>query len=333
MLSSVSVPSQVEEIRAWIDSALQPQPLSPKMLVLLGPPGTGKSTAVQSLCEAGGIEVQTWSDQGAQGSLSTAPTRAWNSTPIEDWEDVGSTLQGMLELGERDAGSREQRTIPYTSVLEDFKRFVHASTVSAPLELSHASATQSGKQKRPQLLLLDEFPNMSKLSSRKGVQVRSNEWLLEWLMWTVSLQDVLLNYLQRQRVTAPVVLVLSSGDRPDEAANRASVSRLLGTEITSHTRVTMMPYVVVIPLTAGCSTSMLPLQNPFCACHEDESRLGAPIPCQWAPPLYTGTGCHHIILSRRPASCPSFHGVFAENRGTSPARAGPHQIQKTPKDH
>lgn len=60
---------QVGELREWLAGAASG---ASRMLVVYGPPGSGKSTAVYVCAAEAGLAVRSWTDHGSRGTLANS---------------------------------------------------------------------------------------------------------------------------------------------------------------------------------------------------------------------------------------------------------------------
>lgn len=179
---------KVAELTDWIrracivaphGGAMALRPLAPaRLLVLAGPPGVGKSTAVRVIAHSLGIEVVTWSDR-----------------PVEHVSSLHSArgFAGAAATAEREA------RLPYVTQVEDFAGFVARACTYTPLALSnpataasHSRFAGSGQAaSTPSLILVEDLPLIDRDDAR------------------LQLHAALRLFVAR--ATRPAVLVLSEG--------------------------------------------------------------------------------------------------------------------------
>ena len=129
-LSDVVVaPKKTKEVQDWLEDALVPD--NPKFLILVGSPGTGKSTLVQCLAKEMNLQVVEWRE-----SVSAA----WQPYHL-----------------------RDASTIEYESPIQSFEDFLAQNAVGYnSLSLQESSSTRGHHQKqqsqRKSLILLQDLP-------------------------------------------------------------------------------------------------------------------------------------------------------------------------------
>jgi hypothetical protein len=139
------------------------RPAAPRLLILYGPAGAGKSTAVRVLSASLGLSLREWGDMGARGGLLLPSTG--------DGTESGYTAGGGGRAAAAAAALREREaqgdyTPPFTSVLQDFEEFLSACGVFSPLLLAPCAGAgvarglpaAPGPVTQPTLVLLEEIP-------------------------------------------------------------------------------------------------------------------------------------------------------------------------------
>jgi len=154
-------PKKVKEVQSWI---LQ-YPQVSKLMVLVGSPGTGKSTLIQVLCEYElHYNILQWSDsyrQGGQSPLTSfedflSQAGVFGGTPLSFEEVAGEG--DTDELSTRGAGS-----IPnFPSKRKGRRR--HGT--KAKSWRGHDSNSYSADVKKGSLVLIDEIPNLHTINAR-----------------------------------------------------------------------------------------------------------------------------------------------------------------------
>jgi cell cycle checkpoint protein len=125
-------PKKVKEIGGWLDSATSRR-TPKKLLVLVGSPGIGKSTAIRVLCEEKGLSISQWNESFVPRTRGVAP------------DDTFSVEQ--------------------SSAMDSFQEFLQQSAVGfQSLDfIFHAenNATKNHKgQTTDPIILLEELPNL-----------------------------------------------------------------------------------------------------------------------------------------------------------------------------
>ena len=138
---------KVEEVRAWLqraDASLQlGLPPTPRMLVLSGPPGSGKSTMLRVIAEELHYELCEWIEPRTDAFVAAAdrpfdPDRA----PYESrMTQFGTFLRSSL------------RTLSLT--------VTSAGSGGGAAAASSSTATAASSGYRRRLVVLDELPNTS----------------------------------------------------------------------------------------------------------------------------------------------------------------------------
>lgn len=212
---------KVEEVQAWLlEAACWSQTLKhqrsvastfPKLLILYGSSGVGKSTLVEILCGELGLNVRQWSDTGNSGGTRLGALSYAQAT------STASGVGGGLD------GDHFEFAAPFVSNLDDFRDFMLRSAIFPSLALTvvsdDASAGNGGQlgahgaesQDAGDLLLIQELP---KVHDDVGKE---------------RMQEILSQYLRYGRF--PAVLVATTGDRADESAHEAALARLLSSEV------------------------------------------------------------------------------------------------------
>lgn len=122
------------------------RPDAPRLLVLCGAPGVGKSTAVRVLANELGFSLVVWRDRPVGAEF-----RRWSADPLE--------------------------RVSYESQLDAFRHFLHRSSSYPSLPLvgpGAAAATGRGGGTRPRgsstLILVEELPHCRDDSARRHMQ-------------------------------------------------------------------------------------------------------------------------------------------------------------------
>jgi cell cycle checkpoint protein len=117
-------PKKLEALCAWLDAA------SPsRTLVLVGPPGCSKSSAVRVLAHERGYDVHEW----------TPPTPTL-------WSEHAHLASSFTE-------------VEYSSKVDEFCAFVARATKYTPLSFLVNSADQQQKKKKKTVLLIRDIPS------------------------------------------------------------------------------------------------------------------------------------------------------------------------------
>lgn len=134
---------KVDEIRQWLrlaDASLQlGLPPTPRMLVLSGPPGSGKSSMIRVLSHELGFEVCEWIEPRTQ-----------------QWQTEAAHLDHNEQSFSGSPGCANQG---YESRVAQFESFLHTSLRTLSLCCSGTGQTASGQtaSTRRRLVLLDEL--------------------------------------------------------------------------------------------------------------------------------------------------------------------------------
>lgn len=144
---------KVDEVRDWLrqaDTLLQlGLPPTPRLLVLSGPPGSGKSTILRVLAEEMQFELCEWTEPRAQ---------AWSRPRSED-ERTPLAAQ-----------------ISYESRVSQFESFLHSSLRTLSLCVGNSVSSSSGTRRR--LVLLDEMASANSGGSFGGASTLEQQQAL-----------------------------------------------------------------------------------------------------------------------------------------------------------
>lgn len=98
-------PKKSKDIRAWLTAASNPNQRAPRLLILVGSPGIGKSTIVQVLATELGWNVHEWSDSctslpygGGGGNALASVDRSNALESFQDFLDRTGAGFSQLEL-------------------------------------------------------------------------------------------------------------------------------------------------------------------------------------------------------------------------------------------
>lgn len=238
------------------------QPAQARLLIFTGPPGVGKSTAVQLLCSQRRLPVSSWREaDGARsvsassfgtGAASAATMGQAHSAAAKGTELNADTLHRVLArvyLGSRgdDEDDRALRSavsaqgISPASGSGDMGEGV-ASKVSAAVDaaVQPLAAYLSGRGhngvRAAKVLMVEELPRPSGL----GTGGRGGGDRAKAVAWKQALCKLFLSVLEAVYPGPPVILVVSEGEEPGEPVCKPALVRLLGTEVVDHPATTLV---------------------------------------------------------------------------------------------
>jgi DNA polymerase III delta prime subunit len=203
-----------EDVRRWISSAVnwapQPHMYQPKLLILCGPPGIGKSTMVHLLADELNAKVRRWEDTSQSGQHSWTSTRG---TQQADYQALGD-------------GTREFKTSQ-----QDFEEFLNKSSRYSSLAL-HSTSGKPGPK------------------NATGAAWTKHVIMIETIPWCGSFKSKLAfhNSLSRflgSRCAHPAVVIYS--DCAESQVNPTVLARVFSAEVMGNPCVKVLNCNVVPP--------------------------------------------------------------------------------------
>ena len=193
---------KVDEVRGWlqtVDASLQlGLPPVPRLLILSGPPGTGKSAMLRVLAAEHGYETCEWVEPRSTRGIPGGGGGGGGGSSYDSWE--GGARVGGKQL--------DARAVPFATFLRESLRTLSLCVVpSAASGGGAASSSSSSQGIRRRLVVVDE------LAAPAAKPVRGEESLLE------QQQALIRQSLPSARY--PMVLVLSSDSGTTVRARRA----------------------------------------------------------------------------------------------------------------
>ncbi|KXT09356.1 hypothetical protein AC579_9398 [Pseudocercospora musae] len=199
---------KVADVRGWLETTFRGN--RHKILVLKGPAGIGKTTTVRLLAQELGIELLEWRDPGAVEPDGTTPAAA-------RFEEFAVRAGKVLGL-ELTTGTRMDTKDPWPPANDEDDR-----------------------KKRPQAILVEEFPNTFSRTSSALQSFRST--LAQYVSTIVS----------NDQMPTPMIMVVSETLLSTNTATADSFTahRLLGPELNTN------PYINLIEFNPIAHTYML----------------------------------------------------------------------------
>jgi hypothetical protein len=218
---------RVSEVRSWISSATSTTSTGygrPKLLLLCGPPGVGKSTLVSILAKEMGLGLREWSDTGT-ASGKRAFCQQGEAGGLKRWWMDQADSQAEFSAGGN-----------YESQQDAFRSFLLRSSRYKCLQLLPTNASHS---------------TIAQLSSgRGGGQSKSQLAVIENLPWTGSssalaaLHETLSQFLATPS-TYPAVIIFS--DVAEAQVNPTELKRKFSEEVLNSPHVKVMHCNPVAP--------------------------------------------------------------------------------------
>ncbi|GLD95175.1 hypothetical protein PINS_up003800 [Pythium insidiosum] len=148
-------PKKVQEIQAWLVQSLSRHTSNlyngvprKRLLILCGPPGTGKSTAVRVLAQSMSVRINEWHDNASAGRLAYH-----RHLRDEIYQPYVSAWDDFIDFVNR---SVNYSSLPVCAVVERRSR-----KRRLPSEKPLSASQNEGKQTRGQLTLLESWPQNS----------------------------------------------------------------------------------------------------------------------------------------------------------------------------
>jgi DNA polymerase III delta prime subunit len=232
---------RVSEVRSWISSATSGGSSfgydRPKLLLLCGPPGVGKSTMVSVLAKEMGIGLREWSDTGTSTGKRTFCHQGEAGGLRRWWMDQADS---QAEFSAGGGGNFESQQDAFRSFLLRSSRYKCLQLL--PTNASHAS--------------------IAAVSSGRGSQAKSQIAVIENLPWTGSssalsaLHESLAHFLASPS-TYPAVIIFS--DVAEAQVNPTELRRKFSEEVLTSPHVKVMHCNPVAPgmFTLQCTSQSL----------------------------------------------------------------------------
>lgn len=204
---------KVQDVYNWLGSVLCGRH-SESLLILKGPAGSGKTTALHLVAKELGINVLEWRNSGQSGSAAEGYISM--TAQFEEFVARAGTF-GSLSLG----SIREE--VPRTS----------------------QTAPNNGRR---EVILVEEFPNTFARSSSALQSFRSS--VLQFLATnTPSVSNLFANSQGQVSNVTPIVMIISETllSTSTSAADSFTAFRLLGAEILSHPGVSVIDFNPIAP--------------------------------------------------------------------------------------
>jgi DNA polymerase III delta prime subunit len=236
-----------------------PLPLhQPRLLIVCGPPGIGKSTTVRLLCKELRLSLKEWTDPAARGSGGgVGSLRGFSRNRPGDDDDGGAAGENDLDdvIRKMEAtstfdnrgysdfyGGGALQSAP--GGVRDFCVFLGQTRLYKSLNLvisnGHASSTSTGKrsftplfsstsssssslQQKDQvgeILFIEDIPRPHNFSDEKS--------------WRSHISDAFLSLLNSDSTRSPAVLIVSEGEQPGDAPTKPALAKLLGQRVLDH---------------------------------------------------------------------------------------------------
>ncbi|KAA1477918.1 Rad17-domain-containing protein [Dentipellis sp. KUC8613] len=146
---------KVADVRGWLGEALDAGKLSKyrRLLVLIGPAGSGKTATVRVLAREMGIDIIEWRNASSTGALASELDASGNSNihindDDNDWDSYESTMDKFESFLGR-AGSYRTIFAPSTP-----------ASASAPSSSATSSQKPTAQPQPKHLILLEDLPNI-----------------------------------------------------------------------------------------------------------------------------------------------------------------------------
>ncbi|EEY66281.1 uncharacterized protein PITG_03838 [Phytophthora infestans T30-4] len=144
--------TKVQEISEWLERNASPISgvFQKRLLILCGPPGSGKSTAVRCIAPKLGLLIKEWEDNSAAGKLN---------------------YERML---------REDFWTPQVSSVDDFSDFIHRSSAYGALPVATSRHTSTIGRKRRLSNTQQVYGNFQTPSVSAGQVILIESWPQSW---------------------------------------------------------------------------------------------------------------------------------------------------------
>ena len=257
--SSASINSSSALISSQHSQQQQQLLHQPRLLIIFGPPGIGKSTTVRLLCKELHLTIKEWTDPAARGGgggggggVGSQRFFARNRQNDEggvigedDLDDVIRKLESSNSFDNRDYRRDYDGGVGAGGALQsapggvrEFCVFLGQTRLYKSLNLitksGQASSTTTGKRPLPpppppppslqqhiaEVLLIEDIPRPHNFYDEK--------------LWRSHVSDAFLALLNSDATRTPAILIVSEGEQPGDAPTKPALAKLLGQRVLDH---------------------------------------------------------------------------------------------------